>query len=79
MACADHGASQGDDLYVMINAWQEALPFEIQEGSSGDWLRVVDTARESPNDFCDPGSEEPLASAVYQVAPRSVIVLVRRR
>jgi isoamylase len=71
-----HGASQGDDdIYVMINSYWEALRFRIQEGEPRDWLRIVDTELPTPADFSDRGV--PLDSAIYQVAPRSIVVLVR--
>jgi glycogen operon protein len=71
-----HGASQTDnDIYVMINAYWEALPFQIQEGTTQDWLRLVDTDLPSPNDFAEHGL--PLQELVYQVAPRSIVVLAR--
>jgi isoamylase len=71
-----HGASQrDDDLYVMINAYWEALEFNLQEGAAHEWQRIVDTALPSPDDFSDPGAT--LQSAGYQVAPRSIVVLLR--
>jgi glycogen operon protein len=73
-----HGASQNDDdLYVMINAFWEPLEFHVQEGTAQEWIRVVDTALPSPNDFPDHGV--PLANTNYAVGPRSVVVLVRNR
>jgi glycogen operon protein len=73
-----HGASQGDDdIYVMINAFWEALDFEIQEGTAREWKRVVDTALPSPHDFSDPGA--PLEQASYRMAPRSIVVLLRSK
>ena len=73
-----HGASQNDDdVYVMINAYWEKLQFEVQEGTAQEWMRIVDTGLPSPNDFSD-GSEA-LRVASYLVAPRSVVVLLRRR
>jgi len=73
-----HGASQtDDDVYVMINAYWEALRFQIQEGSPQDWIRIADTDLPSPLDFTEDGL--PLQRAIYQVAPRSVVVLVRRK
>jgi isoamylase len=73
-----HGASQGDDdVYVMINAYWEALNFEIQEGTAQEWKRIVDTALPSPHDFSDPGAS--LEQAGYLVAPRSIVVLLRSR
>jgi glycogen operon protein len=73
-----HGASQADDdIYVMINAYWHELQFQIQEGASKDWLRIVDTALPAPGDFSEFGS--PLQQSTYQVAPRSIVVLVRVR
>ena len=73
-----HGASQGDDdIYVMINAYWEELQFQIQEGTPQDWLRIVDTDLPSPNDFSECGL--PLQQSIYQVAPRSIVVLVRAK
>jgi isoamylase len=71
-----HGASQDDDdVYVMINAYWEALQFQIQEGTRQDWTRIVDTDLPSPDDFSECGL--PLQQSIYQVAPRSIVVLVR--
>jgi isoamylase len=73
-----HGASQGDDdIYVMINAYWQDLQFQIQEGMPKDWLRIVDTALPSGEEFSDSGVD--LEHLTYQTAPRSVVVLVRRR
>jgi isoamylase len=73
-----HGASQDDnDIYVMINAYWQALRFQIQEGKPEDWVRVVDTDLRSPFDFSDPGL--PVQHSIYEVAPRSIVVLVRRK
>jgi len=73
-----HGASQADDdIYVMINAYWEELEFHIQEGAPQDWLRIVDTASPSPNDFSDQGLL--LRQPRYKVGPRSIVVLVRPR
>jgi len=70
-----HGESLGDDIYVMINAYWEPLQFQIQEGAPEDWARIVDTDLPSPRDFSQPGL--PLQRSSYQVAPRSIVVLVR--
>ena len=73
-----HGASQNDnDIYVMINAYWQSLQFHIQEATAQEWMRVVDTALPSPEDFSDPG--DPLGAMSYVVAPRSVVVLLRRK
>ncbi len=73
-----HGASQADDdIYVMINAYWEQLQFCIQEGTPQDWVRIVDTSLPSPDDFAELGVS--LKHATYQVAQRSIVVLVRAR
>jgi glycogen operon protein len=71
-----HGESQGDaDIYVMVNAYWQELQFQIQEWTPEDWVRIVDTDLPSPFDFSEPGL--PLRQSIYQVAPRSIVVLVR--
>jgi glycogen operon protein len=73
-----HGASQGDDdIYVMINAYWQELQFQIQEGAAEDWVRIVDTELPSPADFSESGL--PLQQSIYQIAPRSIVVLVRSK
>jgi glycogen operon protein len=72
------GASHSDvDLYVMVNAWWEPLMFQIQEGQSGMWRRVLDTGLPSPHDFSEPGQEPVQKSQDYELGPRSVAVLLR--
>ena len=73
------GASQGDaDIYAMINMGPEDVTFEVQAGPAERWLRVIDTARESPDDICDAGHEVPLRSPLQFVEKRSAVVLVAR-
>ena len=59
----------------MINAYWEALSFQIQEGSPQDWVRIVDTDLPSPDDFSNHGVQ--LQQSTYQVAARSIVVLIR--
>jgi isoamylase len=66
------------DLYVMINAFWQSVLFRVQEGNAGDWKRFVDTSRPTPEDIAAPGSEAILDTLNYQVAPRSIAVLVRQ-
>jgi glycogen operon protein len=73
-----NGASQNDaDIYVMINSYWENLVFSVQQGSAEEWNRVVDTNMPEPSDFLENG--EPLKSLKYNVAPRSIVVLVRNK
>jgi isoamylase len=75
--CLDGASQADDDIYVMINAYWEELQFRIQEGTPQDWVRIVDTSLLSPDDFAELGV--PLKRATYQVTPRSIVVLVRRK
>ena len=78
LALAVQGATEDDnDVYVMINAYWQELAFQIQEGTGGQWRRVVDTGAESPFDFLGPGEATALESLRYSVAARSVVILVR--
>jgi isoamylase len=73
-----HGASQGDDdIYVMINGYWQELEFDVQEGTPPEWRRIVDTALPSPDDFSIQGVS--LQQGKYAVAPRSIVVLLRRK
>jgi glycogen operon protein len=72
------GAPVGDDdLYVIVNAWWEPLTFHLPE--AGPWWRIADTALRSPADVAEPGAEPPVSGDTYHLAPRSLVVLVRRR
>ena len=72
------GSSLKDnDLYVMINAYYEALAFTIQEGRAGEWRRIVDSSLASPDDIAEPGKGYPLSSLQYMVKTRSIVVLER--
>ncbi len=62
------------DLYVMINAWWQDLTFQIQEPGTA-WRRVVDTGRESPEDYLPPERRAPVSGPSYVVKARSVVVL----
>ena len=74
-----HGLLQGDDdIYVLINGYEEPLLFTLQEGQPGEWRRVVDTALPSPADIADQADGgAPLAGLQYHAAARSVVVFVR--
>ena len=78
LAYSLRGAGLSDsDLYVMINAYWEALPFTIQEGQADDWHVAVETSLPSPSDIFASGNEPALTSLTYIVQPRSIVVLLR--
>ncbi len=71
--CAEH-------LYVMLNAFWEPLEFELPTTDVGhQWMRVVDTYRESPNDFSDPPDELSGEPQHFTCQARSAVVLVSGR
>lgn len=79
MAYCLRGAAQRDcDLYVMINASENDLRFEIQEGAPGDWWLAFDTNLESPRDFPDPDGGACIQSTSYLVGSRSVVGMTRK-
>jgi len=77
--CLRGAAVRDDDLYVMINAYGEDLLFTIQDGEAGDWRRVVDTSRPSPEDILEAHQEAPLSVLQYLVKARSIVLLRRER
>ena len=68
------GVAGDVSIYLIANAYTEALRFELPRGNS--WKVVVDTSLDPPLDIV----EEPDASLwpdrTYRVGPRSVVILV---
>jgi glycogen operon protein len=66
-------------FHVILNAFWNPLSFELPPlppGPQGGWQRVIDTHRDSPEDFCDP-EEAPIVDLDSYVAqPRSVVLLM---
>jgi glycogen operon protein len=70
-----------DFIYAAFNMWHESLTFTLPRLPQGiRWRLVIDTARQSPDDFNEPGSE-PLLSDQSSVTltERSMIVLIGNR
>jgi isoamylase len=65
------------ELFVIANAWWEPVRFAVPAPVSGRWRRVVDTAQPPPDDIVPDGVE--LTAEVYDVAPRSFVILERAR
>jgi glycogen operon protein len=76
---AFHGEvrQQGFEFHLILNAYWEALDFELPQLKSGDtWRRWIDTALESPQDIVEWQTATPVADKRYRVDPRSVVVLI---
>jgi pullulanase/glycogen debranching enzyme len=72
------GASQQDaDVYVMINASDGDVTFQIQEGRPGEWRQAFDTGLVSPDDFQESADGPCVQSLSYVVRSRSVVGLIR--
>lgn len=66
-------------MHYMMNAYHEALSFEIPLlQRTGYWKRWIDTSIESPGDICYWNDAPVVKEDVYQVQPRSVVILITR-
>ena len=72
---------EADFIYAAFNMWHEPISFGLPKLPSGmRWRLVVDTARPSPDDFHEPGSEQLIADqSTVTLTERSVIVLIGNR
>jgi isoamylase len=62
----------------MFNMFWEALDFEVPAVPGRCWCLAVDTAKPSPHEIADPGSEPAVSGNTHRVEGRSVVVLVNR-
>jgi glycogen operon protein len=63
-------------LYLMINAYWEPLTFQLPPVNGRKWRLWLDTNNPSPKDICAWEEAAPTAATTYQVAERSVVMLV---
>jgi isoamylase len=64
-------------LHGMLNAYWEALTFELPQAPEGGqaWRRCIDTALNSPDDICPWENAPAVTQATYIAQPRSVVLL----
>jgi isoamylase len=84
MLCGEHakgGTAPDDYLYVAMNMYWEALPFEIPILPAGmRWHVFANTSVSSPEDIWEPGKEPVVEDRrEFLVGGRSVAILVGRR
>jgi len=61
----------------MLNAYHEALEFELPQTKDGSpWRRWLDTALEPPDDICYLSEASIVANRKYLVQARSAVALV---
>ncbi len=75
------GRDPDGDFYVAINAWEDALAFEVPPSPSRrSWRRVVDTAAASRRDILAEDEAPPVAvDARIIVEPFSLVVLISQQ
>jgi len=61
------------DVYIIANAYQEPLDFQIPPMT---WRRIVDTSLAPPEDIIAEEEAPRIEAATYRVAPHSVVVLL---
>jgi glycogen operon protein len=69
--------NQDDHIYLITNAHWEAHDFQLPVLGRYHWHRFIDTSLAAPDDIARPNFEVELGNQMsYEVAPRSVVVLV---
>jgi len=78
LAFAAELRQEGLGVYLILNAYWEALDFELPPvfaGAAGAWRRWIDTSLESPSDIVPWQAAPRLPGPTYCAGPRSVVVL----
>jgi isoamylase len=65
-------------VHGMINAYWDALDFELPAPGPCPWKRWIDTARPSPDDIVDYADAPVIAGGSYRVQPRSIVFIVQQ-
>ena len=76
LAFSLHDVLGGDHLHIILNAYWEALNFDLPPLSADlRWHRIIDTALPAPAVFTVPDQAQPLEEHRYRAESRSVVVL----
>ena len=73
-ADAISGLEDDVDIYVAINGYEKSLSFKLPKAKKGKWHRVVDTGKDSPNDFLEKPME--IKSGNYVVEAFSIVICI---
>lgn len=68
---------EGLVFYLLMNAYWEALEFELPATNGKPWRRWIDTALPSPDDIVPWQTGPTVAGPTYPSGPRSVVMLYR--
>jgi glycogen operon protein len=65
-------------MYVILNAYWEALDFELPAVRNGreNWRRWIDTALDPPHEICEWNEAVPVPGGTFRAGARSVVVLI---
>jgi glycogen operon protein len=72
------GSELESDIHIIMNMYWEPIQFELPQIQNSTLHRVVDTARDAPNDILEPGQEEACTDTNYLAQGRSVVVLISK-
>src|SRR5579884_3730637 len=69
--------NEGLLLHVILNAYWEALGFELPTLPDGEnWRLWIDTALDPPSDICEWSKAAPVSGRTYGCGARSVVILI---
>ncbi len=80
LAFTVHDLLPGWQLHFILNAYWEALDFELPPlavAGGHAWLRLIDTALDSPRDILRLEQAEPVQGEVYTMRARAFVLLAR--
>jgi glycogen operon protein len=78
LACTVWSLSGRSLFHLIANAYWGALDFDLPEPPGGwqsGWRRLIDTARDAPEDIAEPGEAPRVREDRYPVQPRSFVML----
>jgi glycogen operon protein len=76
LAAVEPGAPH---LHAVLNMSEHAHQLVLPELAGRGWYRAIDTAQASPADILAPPEQQPVETAGYPLAARSVVVLEGRQ
>ncbi len=71
--------NEGLVFYLLLNAYWEALEFELPATNGQPWRRWIDTTLPSPEDIVEWQTAQPVTDPIYRAGPRSVVMLYRKK
>lgn len=75
--CGRHASPQDNDIYVAINSYWDALPFQLPPArEQSQWRVAINTSMTSPNDIFEGDSGPRVEAGEVIAGGRSIIVLI---